>query len=72
MKEEQKAALIDNTARNMNGVTENVKYRHAVHCYKADTDYGMRLADAMSLDKNKVKEMAGLTEKELQEATRSY
>lgn len=72
MKEEQKAALIDNTARNMNGVTENVKYRHIVHCYKADTDYGMRLADAMSLDKNKVKEMAGLTEKELQEATRSY
>lgn len=28
----------------------NIKYRHAVHCYKADTEYGERFAKAAGLD----------------------
>jgi catalase len=46
----KKAALIENTARNMTGVTDNIKYRHAAHCYLADPDYGTRMASALCLD----------------------
>ncbi|MEG1849869.1 MAG: catalase, partial [Oscillospiraceae bacterium] len=58
MPEAQRAALIDNTARNMNGVTENVKYRHTTHCYLADVNYGTSLAKAMGLDVAHVAELA--------------
>lgn len=57
MDENKKKVLIDNTARNIQSVTENVKYRHAVHCYKADKDYGERITKAMGLNINKVLEM---------------
>ena len=50
MGEDQRAALIDNTARNMDGVTENIRLRHAAHCYKADPEYGDRLAAALVVD----------------------
>jgi catalase len=57
---EKKAVLIDNTARNLTGVTQNVKYRHAAHCYLADEGYGTALAEALGLDAEKVKELASL------------
>ncbi|MDY7060541.1 MAG: catalase [Methanomethylophilus alvi] len=69
MKPAEKDALIDNTARNMAAVTENIKYRHAAHCYRADPDYGYRLADAMGLKRDAVQELAGLTEDELRKRT---
>ncbi|MDR2106023.1 MAG: hypothetical protein LBP24_01285 [Coriobacteriales bacterium] len=58
---EKKLVLIDNTARNMSGVTENVKLRHAAHCYLADEDYGTALAEACDLNLAKVKELAALS-----------
>ncbi len=64
MKEPQKAALVDNTARNMAGVSENVLYRHAAHCYLADKDYGARLAKALKCSMTKVKELAALSNAE--------
>ena len=69
LKEDKKQLLIENTARNIAPVTENIKYRHAVHCYKADKDYGFRIADALSLDRAKVEELAKLSESDLQKAT---
>ena len=69
MTEEKRAILIDNTARNIEPVTENVKYRHAVHCYLADEEYGRRITEAMHLDMNRVLELAKLSHRELVEAT---
>ncbi|MEG2138179.1 MAG: catalase [Oscillospiraceae bacterium] len=69
MSDAQKAVLIDNTARNMNGVTENVKYRHTTHCYLADVNYGTSLAKAMGLDVAHVAELAKLDHKGLIAAT---
>ena len=46
-------------------VSENIKYRHAVHCYLADEDYGTRFTEACNLDLNKVKELAKLSNEEL-------
>jgi catalase len=57
---EKKALLIENTNRNLTGVSENVRLRHAAHCYLADPTYGTALAEASELDAAKVKELAEL------------
>ncbi|MEG0382364.1 MAG: catalase [Christensenella sp.] len=71
MSEDKRALLIENTARNIESVTNNVKYRHAVHCYLADVEYGTRITEAMGLALDKVKELAKLPNNELNQATLS-
>ncbi|NCB33465.1 MAG: catalase [Erysipelotrichia bacterium] len=58
MNEDQKKALIDNTARNIAPCSENIKYRHAVHCTWADQDYGKRMVEALKLDPKTVDKLA--------------
>ncbi len=65
MEEDKRVLLIENTARNMEGVTENIRYRHAVHCLLADEEYGQRMAKALGLDYVKVQELSALSNKEL-------
>ncbi|MDR3240193.1 MAG: catalase [Clostridiales bacterium] len=69
MTEDKKELLIGNTARNIAPCTDNIKYRHAVHCYWADADYGKRVTGAMGLRLNKVIELAALGQKGLADAT---
>ena len=60
MTEDKRALLIANTAADIASVTENVKYRHAVHCFKADPEYGERFTAAAGLCMDKVRELAKL------------
>ena len=69
MTEDKRALLIENTARNIAPVTNNVKYRHAVHCFLADKEYGERITAAMGLDIAKVQELSKLSGAELIQAT---
>ena len=69
MTEDKKQLLIENTAPNIAPVTENVKYRHAAHCYLADEDYGKRITEALGLDLDKVRELSKLSNYELIQAT---
>ena len=69
MTEDKKAILIDNTARNIAPCTKNIKYRHAVHCFKADPEYGRRISEAMMVDFDRVQELAALTNQQLNAAT---
>lgn len=69
MTEDKKQLLIENTARNIASCSETIKYRHAVHCYWADHDYGERITKAMKVDLNTVKELAKGDQKSLIEAT---
>lgn len=71
MNEEQKAALIGNTVRNMGGVSDNIRYRHAAHCALADPDYGRRLAEGLGLNLDKVLELSRLSHAERMRATSS-
>ena len=66
--DEQKR-LAENTARAMKEVSENIRYRHAARCQKADSSYGERIAEALDLSKEKVKRLARLPEEELIRAT---
>ncbi len=69
MTEYKKELLIGNTARNIAPCSETIKYRHAVHCYSADKNYGERITKALLLDLNTVKELAKRNQKTLVEAT---
>jgi catalase len=69
MTEDKKKLLIENTARNIEPVTKNIKYRHAVHCLWADPDYGKRMAKALKLDWKLVKELAKGDQNSLIKAT---
>lgn len=71
MTEKQKKALISNTIEDINPVTENIKYRHAAHCYLADKDYGTRLAKGLDLNIDEVKKLAAMSEPDRLEATRT-
>ena len=66
---DKKKALIENTARNMNGTTENIRYRHAAHCYLADEDYGARLAKALNVNLDEVVRLSKMTHAERMKAT---
>src|SRR5690554_7844767 len=46
MSPEQQQVLFENTARNMDGVPEEIKLRHIGHCAKADPAYGEGVAKA--------------------------
>ena len=70
MTEGKRALLIANTARDMAGVTDNVKYRHAAHCWLADHEYGMRLAELMGLDVARVERLAAMSHDERMAATK--
>lgn len=69
MSDEQKQVLAENTGRNMNGVTQNVKLRHAAHCFMCNEDYGMRVSKALEIDAAKAKELSTLSHNELMAAT---
>ena len=67
--EDKKQILIDNTAADIESVTENIKYRHAVHCYLADHEYGERFAKAAGLNMDKVIELSKLDNDSLNRVT---
>ena len=71
MTEDKRQLLIGNTAADMACVSANVRYRHAVHCYWADEEYGKRMTQALELDFDKVLEFSKLDQKGLIEATLS-
>ena len=67
--EEKKQLLVENTAADIDSITNNIKYRHAAHCYLADKEYGERFAKAVGLDVNKVVELSKLSNDDLNRAT---
>jgi catalase len=69
MTEDKRALLISNTAADLATVTQNVQYRHAVHCLWADEEYGVRMTEALGLDLARVRELAKGDQKTLIAAT---
>ncbi len=69
MSEDKRELLIQNTAGDIAPCTENIKYRHAAHCYLADKEYGCRFAKATGLDEAKMIEYSKLSHDELVKAT---
>lgn len=49
MTSEQQLVLAENTARNMDDSTLQIKHRHIRHCYQADPKYGEMVATALGI-----------------------
>ena len=49
MSADQQRVLFENTARNMEGVPEEIKRRHINNCLQADPAYGKGVADALGI-----------------------
>lgn len=69
MTEDKRELLINNTVTDMGTISDNIKYRHAVHCYHADKEYGERFTKAAGLDREKVLELSKLSNDDLNRAT---
>ena len=61
--------LISNLAGHLGGALRRIQYRQTALFYKADADYGTRVADALKLDVKKVAELAALSDREREAAT---
>ncbi|WP_281279500.1 catalase [Aquibacillus sediminis] len=62
MTPEQQQILFENTARNMQGTTKEVKLRHINNCYKADPAYGEGVARALGVAISEVEAASGVEE----------
>ncbi|MEG0961595.1 MAG: catalase [Lachnospiraceae bacterium] len=69
MTEEKRDLLIHNTICNMEGVTENIRLRHAVHCYWGDSEYGERIAQGLGVSKDQLTNFTYGDQKSLLAAT---
>jgi catalase len=49
MTPEQKQLLFDNTARAINGASQEVLERHVANCRRADPAYGRGVAEALGI-----------------------
>lgn len=54
MTPEEQQRLFENTARNIEGASKEVKMRHISNCYKADPAYGEGVANAIGIPLNEV------------------
>ncbi|MEA4812911.1 MAG: catalase [Anaerolineaceae bacterium] len=69
LEEDKKQLLISNTAEDIAPCTQNIKYRHAAHCYIADPEYVRRFAQAAGLDFDQVVALSKLDNNALNAAT---
>ncbi|WP_157153005.1 catalase [Brachyspira murdochii] len=54
MTDDQKKVLFENTARDMNGVTKEVKLRHIKNCMNVDKAYGLGVLKALGIDEKDI------------------
>ncbi|QEY59783.1 catalase [Pseudomonas sp. C27(2019)] len=47
---DEQQVLFENTARNMNGVPDDIKMKHICHCMQADPAYGAGVAKALGIE----------------------
>lgn len=52
MSKEQQMVLFKNTAAEVGGAEKFIQERHIMNCYKADSEYGKGVADALGIDIN--------------------
>jgi catalase len=69
MKEEDRANLVGNIAAHLGGAQRRIQLRQCALFYKADPDYGTRVAKALGLGQAEVKKLAAMSQEERVKAT---
>jgi len=70
MTEEDREHLIGNITSHLGNAQKRIQLRQAAVFYKADPDYGTRVAEGLRLDVNEVKRLAEMSQEERVEATK--
>ena len=71
LNKEDKSHLISNILNSISGVNENIQYRQVALFYKADIEYGTRIANGLNLNINKVEKLASMTQEDRIKSTLS-
>jgi catalase len=61
--------LIGNIVDHLGGAQKRIQLRQTAVFYKADPDYGRRVADGLGLDIKEVERLAGMSQEEMAKAT---
>ncbi|RQD92458.1 catalase, partial [Methanosalsum natronophilum] len=69
MDDEAKQHLVKNIISHLSGAIERIQLRQAAIFYKADSDYGTKVAEGLGLDINTVEELANMSHEERVNAT---
>ena len=69
MTDEDRDHLIGNIVAHLGNAQKRIQLRQTAIFYKADTEYGTRVAEGLGLDVNEVKRLAGMSKEERAEAT---
>ena len=69
MKEDERGRLIDNLVDAIGSVEPRIQYRQVVHFFKADTQYGSRVAEGLKRDIKELERLAVMSLHELKNAT---
>jgi catalase len=71
MNDEQRAHLIGNLVAHMRGAQKRLQLRQTALFFKADAEYGERVAKGLELDMEEVKRLAALSQEERVQATQA-
>ncbi len=69
MKDTDRKNLISNIVSHLGGAKKRIQMRQAELFFKADKDYGRRVAKGLGLDVKQVEKLAGLSQEERVKAT---
>lgn len=69
LSEQDKTNLIHNITVHIKNAQQRIQYRQTALFYKANEEYGTRLAQSLGLDVNKVKNLAAMSQEERVKAT---
>ncbi|MGA7874717.1 MAG: catalase, partial [Desulfoferrobacter sp.] len=70
MNDTDREHLIGNIVRHLNGAIKRIRYRQAALFYKADDDYGRRVAEGLGLDVKQMERLAAMSAEERAAATK--
>ena len=69
MTDEDRAHLIGNITSHLCNAQKRIQLRQTAVFYKADTEYGTRVAEGLGLDVKEVERLAGMSQEERAQAT---
>jgi catalase len=69
MTDEDREHLVGNIADHLKGAQKRIQLRQSALFFKADPEYGTRVAEGVGLDVNEVERLAGMSQEERAKAT---
>ncbi len=71
MKEQDKQNLVGNIVAHLGAAQKRIQLRQTAVFFKADADYGRRVANGLGLDIKEVERLANMSQAERAEATKA-